>query len=143
MIFIVDMNLRQRILEKSHLVEVKPLVRDYYAKSGIQYSDLNLNLLDKLRTFIQDEINKLLADENYPYMIKDLRVKDKIKKDKDGFYLRIDGSYFRNREGISFYKPNLYKIDVEFCASMSGCNQIPFIVGFVNWIDFVKSLSNK
>lgn len=26
---------------------------------------------------------------------------------------------------------------VGFCAEMSGCNRIPFLVGFVNWVDWI------
>ncbi len=138
-----ECSLRQEILNNSHLSSSSNLARQYFAESGIDFLCLEVDDFNKLRSFIQIEISKLEADSTYP-MIKKLRVKPKIINNKDGIFLRIAGIYFTNREGISFnINYNSRPLFIGFCAEMDGCNRIPFIRGFVKWVDFLKTKKEK
>jgi len=131
--------LRKDIFDNSHIERSKESAREYFRISGIQLSNLTARDFDKLKEFVTIEINKLLADPSYR-MIPELRV-SKIKENKSGIFLRISGSYFSDREGISF---NLWKpLFIGFCAEMSGCNQTPFIKGFVKFVDYLRGIQTK
>ena len=129
---------REEIFEKAHLNESSDMAREYFKQLGLEFKNIKLSDYYKLSEFIQDEINPLLADKSYQ-MIDKLRMKDKIKKDKWGFYLLTSGYYFNEREAISFYNPeaNDYTINIGFCGWASGCNRIPYIKGFIKWCDWM------
>ena len=133
--------MREEILNSAHLITSNDLARKYFDQFGIDFAGLNMSDFEKLKSLIQIEIDKLLADTEYQ-MITKLRVKDKIKKNKQGVFLRISGNYFTDREGISFNNRN--PLFIGFCTEMSGCNRIPFITGFVKWVDFLyQNVHNK
>lgn len=142
----IQSKLRKEILANSHLNSVKESARKYFVQSGINFSSLTSADFDKLQQFIQFEIDKLLADPEYR-MIKELRVKAKIKRGKDYLSIRIAGSYFSDREGISFNTnytaSNSRALFIGFCAEMSGCNQTPFIMGFIKWVDYLEEASDE
>jgi len=95
--------LRKEILDKSHLNCVKDLARKYFSQSSIDFSCLTIADFEKLRSLIQIEIDKLLADNSYR-MIPELKVKPKIQKNKDGIFLRISWQlFFRQRGNFFFY----------------------------------------
>ena len=141
---LVKMEGWEKIFEKAHLNESSDLAREYFTKCGLNFLDVNLDNCKKLRQLINLECYKLLDDENYS-MIKDLDVNLKIKKDKWGIYLTARGSYFSEREAISFYNPktNDKTMTIGFCGWASGCNRIPFIKGFIKWCDWMKEKKNK
>jgi hypothetical protein len=121
----------EEIINKSHEYCAAELCRKYIG-DDFDFSKMPFSNFKRLAELTQKEIDRLLADKTYQ-MIPQLKIKDKIKKNKEGIFLRISGSYFNDREGISFnFKASPI---VGFCAEMSGCNRIPFIVGFLNWID--------
>ena len=124
---------REEIIEKAHIGSTTDLCRKY-ASDDFAFQMMPIENFERLRDLIQIEIDKLLSDPTYQ-MITKLKVKDKIKRNKDGIFLRISGSYFSDRQGISFNKKNGF---IGFCAEMDGCNRIPFVVGFINWIDELR-----
>lgn len=126
--------MREEIFETAHLNSSRDLARKYFEQSGINFADLTLEDFDKLRLFINIEIQKLLADPSYS-MISKLMVKPKIKKEKSGVFLRASGNYFPDREAISFYNRGPFFIG--FCVWANGCNQTPFMKGFIDWVDFL------
>jgi hypothetical protein len=121
---------KQEILDSSHQKISSELCRKY-AGDDFDWSNLTLKAFELLAKLTQKEIDILSADKSYD-MIPSLRVKDKIRTNKDGVFIRVSGSYFTNREAFSF---NFRDDFVGFCGEMSGCNRTPFITGFVNWID--------
>lgn len=122
---------RENIISVSHEYCASELCRKYVG-DDFDFSKMPFSNFYRLAELIQKEIDKLLTDETYS-MIPQLAIKEKIKKNKNGIFLRISGSYFSDREGISFnFERNPF---VGFCDEMSGCNRTPFIIGFLNWID--------
>lgn len=133
---------KEEIFEEAHENKSSQMARDYFKECKLKFSDLNINNCGKLREFINAEAYPLLLDESYS-MIRELEANKKIKKDKYGIFLSASGSYFDDREAVSFYNPetNDDSITIGFCGWASGCNRIPFIKGFVKWCDwmFLKS----
>lgn len=127
---------KKEILDNAHLNCVKDLARKYFRQSGIDFTSLITSDFCKLGALIQVEIDKLSSDSKYQ-MIPKLKIRIFPKKNKDGVFLRISGSYFSDREGISFHTDHNRDFLVGFCAEMDGCNQTPFIVGFVKWVDYL------
>jgi len=130
---------RAEIMDNSHKEESSKLAREYFKESGIKFSDITIEDCKKLRILINEICYKLCADESYS-MIKDLEVNKRIKKDKAGIYLTISGSYFKDRQAISFFTPdeklNDLDLPIGFCGWASGCNRIPIIQGFIIWCDW-------
>lgn len=135
---------KSEIFDNAHLSISSNLARDYFELSGLRFSDINMDNSNKLRQLINVECYKLLEDGSYR-MVKDLEVNYKIKQDKWGIYLTAIGSYFKEREAVSFWNPktNELSIEVGFCGWASGCNRIPFIRGFVRWCDWMIEERDK
>lgn len=137
---------KNEVLDKSHLEESSNLARQYFKELGLDYSVIKLSDLYKLREFIIDRINILLADSTYS-MVKELCMDRKIdvKFDKstgilEEAYLYTNGSYFTKRQAVSFERvASRGKEFIGFCGWASGCNRIPFIEGFINWCDYMAS----
>lgn len=121
---------KQEIIDKSHLQVATKLCRQYVGDDFL-FSKFPMIRFERLSKLIQKEIDKLLADESYS-MVPKLRIKDKIQKNKDGIFLKVSGSYFSDREAISFYTRDNF---IGFCGWADGCNRTPFVIGFLNWVD--------
>lgn len=134
---------KQEIFEKAHLSESSELARKYFDSLGFKIESIELPDCEKLSDFIQKEMYVLLADESYQ-MVKDLRMCKKIKVDEYGIFLYTNGSYFKERQAISIEhnKRDGFKF-IGFCGWASGCNRIPYIIGFVKWCDWMKELKQK
>jgi len=126
--------LKEEIIEKAHMQSVKPLAIQYYNEAKINFADLKRKDFENLSGFMQKEINKLLADKTYS-MAPDLEMEPKVVKNKDGVFLTVRSGYFKGREAITFDENFIY-----LCGWASGCNQTPFILGFINWVDNLKSI---
>lgn len=58
----------------------------------------------------------------------------KIKHDKKGgIYILVDGSYFKNREAISFNNDGF----IGFCGWASTSNSVPIYDAFILWCQYV------
>ncbi len=130
---------KEEIFKKAYLNESSDLAREYFKEQGLKFENLNIKNIKKLRQLINIECFKLLNDKSYS-IIEDLEVNVKIKKDKYGICLTTRGSYFNDREAISFWNPktNDKTLPIGFCGWASGCNRIPFIIGFIKWCDWLK-----
>ncbi len=130
---------KQILFMKAHLNESSDLARKYFEEKGLKFEEVNIDNLKVLRRLINEICFKLCVDKTYS-MIKDLEVNLKIKKDKWGFYLTMHGSYFNDREAVSFWNPktNDKSLTIGFCGWASGCNRIPIIQGFIKWCDWMK-----
>lgn len=131
---------REETMSKAHLEESSNMAREYFKEKGLTFSDISLENCAKLRYFINKICYELLEDDSYS-MIKELEVNRRIKKDKYGIYLTMCGSYFSEREAVSFWNPesNNIEIEVGFCGWASGCNRVPIIQGFIKWCDWMKN----
>jgi hypothetical protein len=88
----------------------------------------------ELKKQITELQNKLLADKTYS-MAPGLEMESKIKNNREGGFLTVRSGYFKGREAITFDENFIY-----LCDWASGCNQTPFILGFINWIDSLKNI---
>lgn len=126
-------SLQKKILETSHTFECSDVCREYFKRKGLLISNLKRTDFKSLIDFIRKEINILCSNNTYS-MIEKLSIKSTVHFAKDSINLRISGSYFKSREGITFNRNGF----ISFCSEMSGCNRIPFHVGFMKWVDFLK-----
>ena len=129
---------KEEIFNESYTKKGCDLAREYAEQSKINFYDLSNDHFKRLIKLINNEINILLSDESYS-MIPRLQVKQQVKYSNNkygkGVYLFCQGSYFESREAISFNRDGF----IGFCGELNGCNQTPFIKGFINWIDELKS----
>ena len=139
--------LREEIFEKAHLEISSDLARKYFYDYGLKLTDIDKKEIQKLKMFMQIEIDKLLVDESYS-MVKKLCIDYQVIRNKSGIFIKTNGSYFDKREAICFRKypgfPNYTKeqkprIEIYFCGWASGCNRIPYIKGFIEWCDWMFS----
>lgn len=143
--------LQQEIFEKAHLNESSELARAYWKESGLKFKDIRLSHLYKLREMILDEIYPLLADKTYS-MVNELTMDNQIKtkfnkKELIEAELYTNGYYFKKREAVTFdswITPNKEQVEfIGLCGWASGCNRIPYIKGFIKWINWLCEELNK
>ena len=131
------MTTKELIFENAHNKQGCVLAREYAKGSTIDFYSLPISSFVRLAELINKEILPLLADESYS-MIKRLECSNNIEEDKmnglKAIFLFCRGSYFRKREAISFNRDGF----IGFCGELSGCNQTPFVKGFVKWVDELK-----
>ncbi|MFY0516500.1 hypothetical protein ACOMCU_01525 [Lysinibacillus sp. UGB7] len=115
--------------------------RAYFVEKGLTYSIITEAFIEQLEIFITEELNAYRLTENGKSM--DMRLRKTLKKQvkilkRTGLifaYLRVDGSYFHNREAISFNKDGF----IGFGGEFSSNNTQPYLKAFVRWCDFVAS----
>jgi hypothetical protein len=127
---------RAEIELASHLQEASKMCREFATMKGFHNWNIKDSDYEKLKFLIDNHIQKLAASGEYR-MIYLLKVDRKIIKNKDGVFITCSSDYFRNREAISFN----HRCDdfIGFCAEMSGCNRIPFILGFLDWLEYLET----
>lgn len=134
-----EKKIKEEIYLKSHLPESSDLCRSYFKELDLDINSVTLEQAESLKTFIQNEMD-ILSDESYS-TIKNLKMHPKILKKKSGIYLYADGSYFKKRQAVSFEPRS--NLTISFCGWASGCNRIPFIMGFVKWCDWIRSIEQN
>ena len=127
--------IQEEILKTSHLDSSRQLARDHFKECEINIEELEAKDFKELANLINIEIQKLSKNPKRE-VIPELKVNSRIKKNKNGVYLRASAYYFEDREGISFWKDNK-DFPVGFCANLVYYNQVPFITGFIKWINFL------
>jgi hypothetical protein len=132
-------DLKKEVFEKAHTKDSSELARKYFSLCSLKLKDVTKEKCEILRNFIKKEMYILLADDSYN-MINDFCMDARIRKDKHGIYLYANGSYFTRREAISFYFEEEY---IGFCGWASGCNRIPFIIGFIKWCDWLEEKKHE
>lgn len=125
--------IKEDIYKMAHIEESSDSARQYFKDCGLSIKDICFEDCSMLRLFIMEEINKLLADKTYR-MIPKLWMNPEIKETIAGLCIYVDSCYFIKRVAIrfSFGSDHIY-----FCPWASGCNRIPFIIGFIKWCDWM------
>jgi hypothetical protein len=129
--------LKKQIIRSTHLKKSDDLVREYFYESELSIEMIEKEDLEKLSILIQKYIDFYLVDETYS-MIKRLKIKSKIQINKEEMKLRVSGYYFNDREAITFIKSKDRNKRIYFCRELCGCNHTPFILGFIDWCDWMK-----
>jgi len=116
--------------------------REYFKSKGLSYAYINIELLEKLIYFIDQELEKYLNNgtkysKEMGMKVKQLGYKDK-KFTKQGLhhaYIKVDGSYFGGRECISFNRDGF----IGFCGWADSTNTEPIIKAFIKWCDYISN----
>lgn len=117
--------------------------REYFKNKGLSYNLITEELFDKLKLFFKIELNNYVTDgdEHSKKIAMCLSKKEyKINKPKfnhkDGLlhgFIQVDGSYFKNREAISFNENGF----IGFAGWSDSNNIQPIIKAFINWCDSI------
>jgi hypothetical protein len=109
--------------------------RHYFQDKGLTYKALTTYTIDLLISIIQNEIMKMRKERedcilvrinNYKYSKKQLN-----SKQFNNVFLTVSGTYFSDREAISFNTDGF----IGFAGWASTINTKPFINGFIKWCD--------
>ena len=116
----------------------RELARNYFKKCNLTYDDITMNDLYKL---IQILNIKITEAGSCMLMMNEPKLRGKcpnVKLNKSGKLvfaeLRVKGTYFDDREAITFNKDGW----IGFCGWADGYNLTPFVIGFKEWCDFLK-----
>lgn len=114
--------------------------RQYFKDCQLDYLKINEIALKKLMHMVDGELHDYLADGSEHAVEMDLKLSKLFKKDRsfkycgiEYAYIKVDGSYFKKREAISFNKDKF----IGFCGELSSVNSEPIIRGFCNWCDWL------
>lgn len=114
--------------------------RQYFKDKGLTYGALSRFTVDLLINHIQDEIMTLRKEDDSCILLSIQAHKYTAKQIKTSNYnnlgLRVDGTYFRGREAITFNAGGF----IGFAGWASDGNVRPFIDGFIKWCDEVAAL---
>ena len=116
--------------------------REYFAKHGLSYKDINPSRLRMLFSILNEAFSKeeqtAIKEGVTPYWVRANDDKTfKAKFGDDGLicaYITGKGGYFNAREAISF-DPDGF---IGFCGEASAANAAPVLETFVKWCDYVK-----
>ena len=118
----------------AHKGEVKPLVREYFKDTGKHINNIKKEDVTSLIGLINKRIDFFLEDKSY-HMIDKLKVNNKLETNDWKIQLTVKGFYFDKREAITFW---IKEDKIGFCGWADGCNQTPFILGFLDWCDKIR-----
>lgn len=117
----------------------RELARDYFKKCNLTYDDITMNDLYKLIQILNTKISEA---GSCMLMINEPKLRGKytnVKLNKNGKLvfaeIRVKGTYFDDREAITFNDDGY----IGFCSWADGYNLTPFVVGFKEWCDYLKS----
>lgn len=131
-----------------YLEEGKPLMtrdkaREYFKSKGLDYSKINLEDIKKLSEIASEELEEYLKKGGFHAQqmgmnVRKLRVKDVKVLKKTGLQcarIKIQGSYFHDREGITFSSTGF----IGFGGELSDTNIQPILKAFYRWCDVVTN----
>lgn len=114
--------------------------RKYFKDCQLDYLKINEIALKKLMHMVDGELHDYLAEGSEHAVEMDLKLSKLFKKDRsfkyggiEYAYIKVDGSYFKKREAISFNKDKF----IGFCGELSSVNSEPIVRGFCNWCDWL------
>lgn len=114
--------------------------RQYFKDRQLDYLKIDRTALEKLMDMVDDELLNYLAEGSEHAVEMGLKLSKPLKKDSsfkyggiEYAYIKVDGSYFKKREAISFNKDKF----IGFCGELSSVNSEPIIRGFCNWCDWL------
>ena len=113
--------------------------RRHFEASGLAYENITLDDLEELHAMlVQVMAETRAALKDHPVQ-GHWRMRRKVKStfDDDGrlvsAFLRCDGSYFEDREAVSFNRDGF----IGFCGWASTTNTVPITDTFMRWCDRV------
>ena len=117
--------------------------REYFKSLDLSYKDISEIDVYILTKYIEVELDNYYKNGGDHAKSMDLRVKAPLKKNvkvlkRSGLqyaYIRVAGSYFENREAISFNKDGF----IGFGGELDSKNTTPIIKGFCNWCDYLHN----
>ncbi len=119
--------------------------REYFKNKGLTYD--NINIIDFTQLCLM--VNKYLqiyrtTTEHAKQMnmrLATMKKKDsKFEGDKLKYaFLKIDGSNFKDREGISFQNNGF----IGFCGEFSTVNTEPILQAFIKWCDELAEIKTQ
>ena len=118
--------------------------RAYFVSKGLTYSSITENMFTRLQELLSNELEIYRtsggkhAEEMNLKLRKPLKKQIKILK-RTGLqfaYLRVDGSYFHNREAISFNRDGF----IGFGGEFSSANTQPMLMAFCKWCDEIAKI---
>ncbi|OPD22683.1 hypothetical protein AL710_07825 [Clostridium botulinum] len=117
--------------------------REYFKNKGLDYSNIKKEDIESLTEILSEELNYYLENGGFNAKqmgmeVKKQRVKDiKVLKKSGLKYarLRIKGSYFDDREGITFSQTGF----IGFGGEFSDVNVAPILKAFCIWCDTLAS----
>lgn len=118
--------------------------RKYFNNLDLNYNIITEIDIRRLMNIVDRELLDYLDTDKGKQMnmrLSNLKKKD-IKFNKDGLeyaYLKIDGSYFKEREAISFNRNGF----IGFAGSLDDDNTEPILNGFYEWCEYLEDKLNK
>lgn len=116
----------------------RELARNYFKECNLTYDDIGMNEIYKLIQILNRRIEQA---NSCMLMLNEPKLKGKyrnivLKDEKIKFAeLRVKGTYFDNREAITFYEDGWIGIS----EWADGYNLTPFVMGFKEWCDYLKN----
>ncbi|WP_142415446.1 hypothetical protein [Hathewaya massiliensis] len=112
--------------------------RKYFKNKGLDYSKIKKEDIETLTNYVSEELRIYLKKgglhaQQMGMEVRKTRVKD-VKVLKSGLQyarIRIKGSYFDNREGITFSQTGF----IGFGGEFSDVNVAPILKAFCRWCD--------
>lgn len=109
--------------------------RQYFKDKGLTYDVLTPYTIDLLTNMVQQEIMQMRKEQEDCILIcvnYCEHTKEQLKRKKfNNIYLTVRGTYFSDREAISFNTDGF----IGFAGWACSKNVKPFIDGFVKWCD--------
>jgi len=119
--------------------------REYFKNKGLSYQDIQPVDLQQLHHNIRINLDIYRGTTDHAEQM-DMKVRKMVPKDKrfdKGELVRakikIDGSYFNSREGITFHENGF----IGFCGEFSTTNSEPILQAFVKWCDDLTEIKEK
>lgn len=115
----------------------RELSREYFKNCKITYDDIAMDDIYKLIKLLNKRIT---ITNSCAIMIKEPKLsgvnKNIIFKENKLVFaeLRVKGTYFDDREAITFHKDGFIGI----CGWADGYNLTPFVMAFKDWCDYMK-----
>lgn len=117
--------------------------REYFKNKGLNYSMIKKEDIEKLTEILSEELNYYLKNGGFHakqmgMQLRKPRVKDVKVLKRSGLkhaQLRIKGSYFNDREGITFSQTGF----IGFGGEFSDVNVAPILKAFCRWCDTLIS----
>jgi hypothetical protein len=109
--------------------------RQYFKDCKLSYDDIDSGDICILIMMLNKTLKKLRKSTEISLRMSE-KIKSKYKTNGDLItcFLRVNGSYFTNRECISFNAEGF----IGFCGWADSTNQKPIVDSFIQWCDYLK-----
>lgn len=128
----------------SKFCKTREEARQYFADSGLSYEKLKPQDITLLIQMLEAKLlehylsGELTAKEMRLSVSRPLKKYTKFNKNGLVYaFIKVDGSYFSNREGISF---NADKF-IGFCGEFDTYNTRPILQAFYRWCEYLNGVN--